>query len=191
MWTTALLISILRLAVRYWNLKRLFWDDAFAISAMLWLTVMAILNQLSCNAIYLMEALAEGRTPPTPFLTTPDQIITTIISQRKMQMLFMISFWNCLWSVKASLLMLYSRRLLCVQGYMRWWWVVVASCILTWLISILTNFLACIPLRRRFSLDPKGQQFLPILCNVRTIKLIATTRCLCSHKRHQLHLGCD
>jgi hypothetical protein len=83
MWTTALLISILRLAVRYWNLKRLFWDDAFAISAMIWLTVMATLNQLSCNAIYLMEALAEGRTPPAPFLTTPDQIITTIISQRK------------------------------------------------------------------------------------------------------------
>jgi hypothetical protein len=88
-------------------------------------------------------------------------------------------------------LMLYHRLLLCVQGYMRWWWVVVASCVLAWLISILTNFLACIPFRRRFSLDPKGQQFLPILCNVRTIKLIATTRCLCSHKRHQLHLGCD
>jgi len=76
MWTTALLISILRLTVRYWNLKRLFWDYAFAISAMIWLTVMATLNQLSCNAIYLMEALAEGRTPSAPFLT-PDQIMTS------------------------------------------------------------------------------------------------------------------
>jgi hypothetical protein len=59
-------------------------------------------------------------------------------------------FWNCLWSVKGSLLMLYRRLFTCVNGYMKWWWVVAAACVLTWAISILTNFIACLPLRRRF-----------------------------------------
>jgi len=158
MWATALLVTILRLIVRYNNLQRLFWDDAFAVSGMVWLTMMTILNHLSCDAIYLIQTIAEGGTPPAPF-TTSNKISSTIMLQRKMQMIFMVFFWNCLWSVKGSLLMLYRRLFTCVDGYMKWWWVVVASCVLTWLISVLTNFMTCMPLRRRFSLDPKGQCF--------------------------------
>jgi hypothetical protein len=163
MWAIALVITILRLAVRYRHLKRFFWDDAFAISAMVCLTGMAILNELSRNAIYLTELIASGGTPGPPF-TTAEKISSAMIAQSKMQFSFMMLFWTCLWSVKGSLLMFYRRLFIGVDGYMKWWWVVVGSCILTWLISVLTDFMDCMPLRRRFSLDPKGDvQHSPVL----------------------------
>lgn len=155
MWTTALLITALRLAVRYRHLKRLFWDDAFAIAGIVCLTAMAILNQTSRDAIYLIELMASGGTPGPPFTTT-EKISSTIIAQMKMQFFFMMLFWTTLWSVKGSLLMFYRRLFIGVDGYMKWWWAVVGFCILTWLVSVLTNFMDCIPLRRRFSLAPKG-----------------------------------
>lgn len=156
MWATALLTTILRLVVRYRKLKQLFWDDIFAISAIVWLTVMAILNHLSLDAIYFMAAIAKGETPSAQF-TTAEKIATTRVSQSKMQFCFMISFWNCLWSAKGSLLMFYRKLFTGVDGYMKWWWIVVGSCIVTWMISLLTNFMVCMPLTRRFSMDQKGQ----------------------------------
>jgi len=95
MWATALLTTILRLAVRYRKLKHLFWNDALAISAIVWLTIMAILNHLLLDVRYLMATIAEGGTPSAPF-TTRGKIATTLISQRKMQLCFMISIWNCM-----------------------------------------------------------------------------------------------
>lgn len=155
MWAVAFLITVLRLIVRYLHKKRLFWDDAFAIAAIVGLTAMAILNQTSCDAIYLIDVIAAGGTPG-PSFTSQEIIFSTIIAQRYMQFFFMMLFWTTLWSVKGSLMMFYRRLVVGVDGYMTWWWVVVAFSIITYLISIMTNILDCIPLRRRFSLDPKG-----------------------------------
>ena len=156
MWAAAFLITVLRLTVRYLHLKRLFWDDAFAISAIVSLTVMAILNQTSRDAIYLIEVIAAGGAPHPPF-TTAEKISSAMIAQSKMQFFFMMLFWTTLWSIKGSLLMFYRRLFVGLDGYMKWWWMVVGVCIVTYLASILSNIMDCMPLKRRFSLDPKGE----------------------------------
>jgi hypothetical protein len=78
MWAIAFLITILRLGIRYHHVKRLFWDDAFAISALACLTAVAILNQTSCQAIYMVKLIAAGGTPGLPF-TTPEKVTKAII----------------------------------------------------------------------------------------------------------------
>ena len=156
MCTTAVLITVLRLAIRYLHLKRLFWDDAFAIAGTVCLTAMAVLNQTSRDAIYLIELMANGGTLGPPF-TTAAKISSTITAQMKMQFFFMMLFWTTLWCVKGSLLMFYRRLFIGVDGYMKRWWVVVGFCIVTYLISVLTNFMDCMPSRRRFSLAPEGE----------------------------------
>lgn len=161
MWSIAFAVTLLRLAVRYRHLKRFFWDDGWVVWAMVCLTIMAILNQVQRDIIYMIAIIAKGGVPSAPF-TTPEKIASSMILQAKLQFTFMMFFWTALWSIKAALLMFYSRLFTGVQGYMKWWWIVVVCCILTWLMSVISNFMDCIPLRRRFSLDPKGRYFLHI-----------------------------
>lgn len=159
MWALAFIVVVLRLVVRYRTTSRLYWDDFFAILGMLWLTVMVIMNNLSRDGIYVQMDMATLGYPSNPKFLVQDKmtarmlISNEILGQKKMQFAFMVAFWNCLWSAKASLLMFYRRLFAGVDGYMRWWWVVVASCIVTWMISLLTDFMVCLPLRRRFSMD--------------------------------------
>lgn len=155
MWGIALSTTTLRLFVRYRNLKRFFWDDGWVSFGMICLTIMAVMNQLQRETIYMILGLQTGLTPKKAY-NTPEKVASAMIHQSKLQFVFMMFFWTTLWSVKASLLMFYRRLFIGVQGYMRWWWVVVGICVVTWLMSFLSNFMDCMPLRRRFSLDPKG-----------------------------------
>ena len=152
-----LLIAVLRLVVRYRQLNQLLWDDAFAISGLVCLTIMAILNQCQRDYIYMEIDLLSDPTALRPPFTTEAAIEAGIAYGSKLQFTFVMFFWTCLWSIKGSLLIFYRRLLLGVNGYMKWWWAVVVFCILTWLASLLTNFLSCIPLWRRWSFDPAGQ----------------------------------
>lgn len=156
LWTLAFVIVVLRLAVRYRTTSRLYWDDAFAVSGIIWLTTMVIMNHFARDGIYLQIDLAATGRPSNPKFTSKQLISDAMIGQKKMQFAFMMAFWNSLWSAKASLMMFYRRLFNGVDGYMRWWWAVTAMCILMWLISILTDFMVCLPLRRRFSLAPEG-----------------------------------
>lgn len=159
MWALGFVVVALRLVVRYRTTSRLYWDDFFAILGVLWLTVMVIMNHLARDGIYVqMDMATLGRPSNQKFLvqdkiTAGMLISNAVLEQKKMQFAFMVAFWNCLWSAKASLLMFYRRLFAGVDGYMRWWWVVVVSCIVTWMISLLTDFMVCLPLRRRFSLE--------------------------------------
>ena len=163
MWTLGFIVVVLRLIVRYRTTSRLYWDDGFAIFGMMWLTVMVITNHFARDAIYLQLDLATTGRPSNPKFMVQDRnaaamlVRNAILGQKKMQFAFMVAFWNTLWSAKASLLMFYRRLFAGVDGYMRWWWVVVISCIITWIASLLTDFMVCLPLRRRFSLIPSDQ----------------------------------
>lgn len=167
MWALGFVIVVLRLVVRYRTTSRLYWDDAFAISGIVWLTTMVIMNHTARDAIYLQMEIASGGRPSNPKFISKQVISDAILGQKKMQFAFMVGFWNCLWSAKASLLMFYRRLFNGVDGYMRWWWLVTATCIVTWLISLLTDFMVCLPLRRRFSLVPAGMSLshqIPLPC---------------------------
>jgi hypothetical protein len=152
-----ILIVLLRLAVRYGQLKHFLWDDGFAISGLVSLTVMAILNQCQRDYIYMEIDLFSDPAALKPPFTTEAGIVAGVVYESKLQFVFVIFFWTCLWSIKGSFLAFYRKLLLGVSGYMKWWWAVVVFCILGWLASVLTNFLSCIPLSRRWSFDSTGK----------------------------------
>jgi hypothetical protein len=135
---------------------RLFADDAFAIGALICFTVMAIMNQVQRDYIYMEIDLLSNPAALRPPFTTEDGIANGVAVESKLQFAAILFFWSCLWCIKGSLMMFYRRLFVGVNGYMKWWWMVAMFCIITWLASILTNFLSCIPISRRWSFDPKS-----------------------------------
>lgn len=119
------------------------------------LTGMAIVNDMTRDAIYMVISLSKGSAPASPY-ETPEKIVAGIVWQLKMQFGFMVLFWTTLWSIKASLMMFYRKLFSGLFGYMVWWWVMVGVCVATWLASILTNIFVCLPMSKRFSLVASG-----------------------------------
>ncbi|KAJ5054219.1 uncharacterized protein L3040_000500 [Drepanopeziza brunnea f. sp. 'multigermtubi'] len=152
LYTVAVFITVLRLAVRYFQMKRLLWDDAFAIFGLISFTVMVVLAELMCEKIYMLITFSEGGSLG-PKYTETKQITDGIIDQLIMQFYFMMLFWTTLWSIKGSFLMFYRRLFTGTDGYMKWWWAVVAFTIATYIASVLTNVMVCLPLWRRFTLN--------------------------------------
>ncbi|KAH6680810.1 hypothetical protein B0J14DRAFT_649188 [Halenospora varia] len=155
MFATGLLFTTLRLAVRLKNLRRLHWDDVLQIGGMISLLICTILNELQHDDIYALQALAPIEGAPEQ-ATFRQEITDTTRRQAKLQFIFIIFFWTCLWFIKASFLMFYKRLFDGLSGYMKWWWIVVVTCIVTYIMCILSNFLECLPLSRRFELDLQG-----------------------------------
>ncbi|KAI9055915.1 hypothetical protein LZ554_000851 [Drepanopeziza brunnea f. sp. 'monogermtubi'] len=170
-YTAAISVTVLRLAIRYFQMKRLLWDDAFAIFGLISFTVMVILAELMCEKIYVTITFTEGGSLP-PKYTKTKQITDNIIEQLLMQFYFMMLFWTTLWSIKGSFLMFYRRLFTGTDGYMKWWWGVVAFTIATYIASVLTNIMTCLPLWRRFSLNPADTC---ALSNARRSIWVATT----------------
>lgn len=138
-------------------------DDLFAVAGAACLLAMAVISEIQRDGVYLLISLYAGKTPPG---TSLDMLGQTIIRQLKLQFAFVILFWTCLWSVKGSLMMFYRRLLIGLDGHMKWWWTVVIICILTYLVSLLTNFLACLPLSKRFTLDASKLELLNHGCKI-------------------------
>lgn len=115
---------------------RLFWDDFLAILGLTCYTGLAILNETSRGPIYMMIAIGRGEPPGPPF-TTPEKIVSGMVSQFYQQFFSMVLFCMALWSVKASLLMFYRRLFFGFDHYMRWWWVVVVLCVATYICSFM------------------------------------------------------
>ncbi|CAL3968565.1 unnamed protein product [Diplocarpon coronariae] len=153
MWSIALVITILRLTVRFLQMKRLFWDDIFAVLGIIFLTGVAALNQAARDSTYLLIALEEGHKPAPQYKNLKD-INAAEVHHKYMLFFLVMVFYLTLWSVKISLLLFYRRLLVGLNGYMRWWWIVMWFTIASLLASTLSNFLSCIPLSRRFDLHP-------------------------------------
>jgi hypothetical protein len=122
---------------------------------MICLTILAVLNELQHDTIYSLQAAAPAEGDPAG-KTYVHTITDATREQAKLQFVFIVIFWTCLWLIKGAFLMFYQRLFFNLQSYMRWWWVVVTTCVVTYIASILANFLECLPLGRRFELDLQG-----------------------------------
>lgn len=152
MWSIGFLLTALRLGIRYHYMKRIYWEDAWAVFGLVGLSVMAILNQIVRDDIYLFVTIYNGGPTP-PQYTSPAAVEAAIVRETKIQFPFMIIFWACLWSCKASLLVFYRKLSINLTGYMKWWWAVVGICLVTFIMSVLTNVLTCIPLYTRWTVS--------------------------------------
>jgi len=157
---TGILFTFLRFFVRWNHHRRFFWDDALQLAAMICLIILAVLNELQHDTIYALQAAAPKEGDDAGF-TFVHVITDATREQAKQQFVAIIIFWICLWLIKASFLSFYRRLFYNLQGYMRWWWVVAVTCIVTLVANILSNFLECLPLSRRFELDLQGIIFIP------------------------------
>ncbi|KAH8816603.1 hypothetical protein F5884DRAFT_776774 [Xylogone sp. PMI_703] len=149
----AIIFTLLRLGVRSFYIGKLHADDFLAIGAACSILILLILNHYQRPVIYALVDASMGKPLPAPY-NTQLGFADGVVYQAKLQFAFMLFFWTCLWNVKFSFLMFYHKLFVSIQGYMRWWWAVVIFCILTYLASVLTLFLSCVPISRRFSTAP-------------------------------------
>ena len=68
-----------------------------------------------------------------------------------------IFLWGALWAGKFSMLSFYRRLMMDMEGFMKWWWIVLTICVLTFWGCFVSNFLVCVPFSRRFSADLKSK----------------------------------
>jgi len=123
-----ILITLLRVFVRYRQFHRLYWDDIFAILSLLGLIIMAVLNEVENDTLYLLVRMFV-ELEKSPATTTPRRQASSLeesanIAKRighvnVLQFVFMIFFWTCLWCVKGSLMMFYRRLFVGIDGYMK------------------------------------------------------------------------
>ncbi|PBP21487.1 hypothetical protein BUE80_DR007679 [Diplocarpon rosae] len=118
-------------------------------------TGVAALNQAARESTYLLIALEDGKDPG-PRYDTRDKIVDATIHHKYMLFFVVMVFYMTLWSVKVSLLLMYRRLFTGLNGYMKWWWIVMWFTIISFTASFLSNVLSCVPLNRRFDLEPKS-----------------------------------
>jgi hypothetical protein len=141
--------------------RRLSWDDGFCIIAAAFLTIFCALAEIEKDRIYIVQALARGDFPPN-LSWTSEKIMWGLTSQAKIQFAAICIFFTCVWACKLSLLMFYReiyRKLVKViemRNFMKWWWIVVGCCIISYLLVELSNVLVCLPVSRRWHLGGKA-----------------------------------
>ncbi|KAI6714192.1 hypothetical protein JHW43_003313 [Diplocarpon mali] len=96
MWSIALVITILRLTVRFLQMKRLFWDDIFAVLGIIFLTGVAALNQAARDSTYLLIALEEGHKPAPQYKNLKD-INAAEVHHKYMLFFLVMVFYLTLW----------------------------------------------------------------------------------------------
>lgn len=155
----AAVFTLLRLGVRLFHIKKLHADDFLAIAGVCCLIILACLNQYQSPVIYALISASKGEVLPPPY-DTQLGLGLGLVYQAKLQFAFMIVFWTSLWCIKFSFLLFYHNLFVGIQGYMRWWWGVVIFSIMTYVASLLTLFLSCLPFRQRFSIERELSFFL-------------------------------
>lgn len=155
MWGIGLLLTIVRLLIRYHYQGGWFGDDALQMCAMFSLTALATVTELQRDTIYDLKTAASTKGGSTgndmPMITNSTR------EQAKLQFLSIILFWLCLWSIKGSILAFYRRLFSNLKAYLKWWWLVAMACMTTFVACILANFLECLPLHRRLQLGLEGE----------------------------------
>jgi len=127
-------------------------DDYWAFASCFFLLVMAIHYHFMVPGVYETQ-----RYQDQEFLLaqmTPEEYGVAGVLFLKLLFSCMMFFWASLWAVKASFLCLIYRLIGGLPTYKKWWWAIVVFTIATFVASVLNNFGSCLPLWRRWSLDP-------------------------------------
>jgi hypothetical protein len=115
----ASLFVVLRCVARITEMKRLHVDDYWMITALMFLTVNAILQTLQSPSLYYLVDVSVGRVPAGPPVLVQGNIYV------RYEFAIIGLFWTVLWCVKASFLTLFYRLFDGLPNYRRLWWAVV------------------------------------------------------------------
>jgi hypothetical protein len=117
---------VLRCVARITKMKRLHVDDYWMITALMFLTVNAILGTLQTPALYYLVDVSAGRVPVGPSVLVQGNIYV------RYEFVIIGLFWTVLWCVKASFLSLFYRLFDGLPNYRRMWWAVVVFAALSY-----------------------------------------------------------
>ena len=120
MTAAATCLTIVRIAVRHFLLRGLYWDDAFQIAAWLLLLGQNIAYTYYIPSNYELSAIEAGTLPQPPepqYLALLSRIYTA-------ELVLPLLFWTCLFCAKFSFLWLYRQILRGSGAGMKKWWTV-------------------------------------------------------------------
>ncbi|KAK6521537.1 hypothetical protein TWF506_001748 [Arthrobotrys conoides] len=140
-----LLLLPIRLYLRYTHHHRLLADDYLLLPAVLLMLSLGALHTYQYPILFLAHNHFLTKTPLPPQFLNHE-----IPSLLKSQFAKTFVVWTLQWFCKLSLLMFLRRLLRVWPVYLRWWWVVVGMCTVSWVVVILINCFTCFPPRRKW-----------------------------------------
>jgi len=142
----AILLTIIRTAIRICVYRRLFADDGAVYLALTILVSMGVMYQIITPTMFELERLlTPGAVPSANFVQEAALFL-------KLQFAIIILFWTTLWAVKLSFL-LYCRNLLAgLPNQLFWWWLVSVFAGMAYLGCWATQLASCAPISNYFHL---------------------------------------
>ncbi|PYH98112.1 hypothetical protein BO71DRAFT_345700 [Aspergillus ellipticus CBS 707.79] len=119
-----------RTLARIFTFRRLWLDDAFAISAWVMLLASAIAWQTQLYNMYLIFQLEDGTA------TMSLEVMAKLVALGKAECTVLILFYSALWTIKASFLLFFRRLGGTDRTWNIWFWCVVGFAIATYAVVI-------------------------------------------------------
>ncbi|KAI9683897.1 MAG: hypothetical protein M1829_004232 [Trizodia sp. TS-e1964] len=144
LWTLTGLATIsvsARLTIRIIKFHRLYADDYFCIAGLIMLISLASMSELTVPLLVLFDSITAGvKFPPPDFFEKGTLYF-------RLQFAFAILFWSSLYSLKASFLALFYRISAADRLHNKvqliLWRIVVASCVISYIGSVITFPIYC------------------------------------------------
>lgn len=126
----SLCFFIFRVFVRLRYFQTVYADDVFILAAWVMLLASSAIWQTQQAPLYNSFKLSAGQIQPTADILVAEQ------SLMHANLVVLVLFLSCLWSVKVSILLFFRRLGYNVRGQNIWWWSVMGFTVLTWAICI-------------------------------------------------------
>jgi len=119
----ASLFMAARCVARWYRVWLFQMEDLFMLLAYAFFLSMSISYLAIIAKLYRVTGVSEGLTPPYPAILKDSLALIKVFFTNSMLL------WFTLWSVKFSLLFLYRRLMMGLPKHLRWWWAVLAFCV--------------------------------------------------------------
>jgi hypothetical protein len=112
-----------RCVARWYKVWRFQVEDFWMLLAFIFFLAMSIAYLAVGPALFRVLAVAAGEEPIYPTILSDEDSTTKVFFANSLLL------WATLWSVKFSLLFLYRRLMTGLPRYVRWWWGILAFCV--------------------------------------------------------------
>ncbi|KAL4874403.1 hypothetical protein BJY04DRAFT_17437 [Aspergillus karnatakaensis] len=127
-----------RTLARIFTFRRLWWDDAFAITAWLLVLAQSVTLQTQLDSIYLHYQVTTGNIIATP------EIQGRIETLFRAECAVLMFFYASLWSIKASFLIVFRRLAGASERWVVWFWCVVGFVVAGYVVCLGDNQYRCL-----------------------------------------------
>ncbi|PWY96692.1 hypothetical protein BO94DRAFT_506128 [Aspergillus sclerotioniger CBS 115572] len=130
-------VVMARFSLIVWKLRSLQIEDGCILLAWACFLAMSIAYIIVTPVIYKISAYEAGDIAPWATMVSDALFMIKVFFANTMLL------WGALWSVKLAFLFLYRRLLRDLPGQMKWWYMVMGFCLVTFIGAIVSNFTSC------------------------------------------------